>query len=84
MNINLDLYTNILMTREIQYKILTNPNYIKYLRENSYWYKELNRNNSFKEFENEVKNNYKLRTIDKIEKVTDTLDFMSKIMSTLK
>lgn len=84
MNINLDLYTNILMTREIQYKILTNPNYIKYLRENSYWYKELNRNNNFKEFENEVKNNYKLRTIDKIEKVTDTLDFMSKIMSTLK
>ena len=72
------------MTREIQFKIMNNPNYIRYLRENSYWYKELNRNNNFKLFEKEVKNNYKLRTIDKIEKVTNTLDFMSKIMSTLK
>ena len=71
------------MTREIQYKLLNNPNYIKYLRENSYWYKILNRTNDFKSFENEVKNNYKLRTIDKIEKVTDTLDFMSKILSTI-
>lgn len=72
------------MTRETQYKIKMNPNYIKYLRENSFWYKELNRNDDFKLFENEVKNNYKLRTIDKIEKVTDSLDFIARIMSTLK
>ena len=72
------------MTRDIQYKIISNPNYIKYLRENSYWYKELNRNGNFKSFENEVKINMKLRTIDKVEKVTNTLDFMSKIISTLK
>lgn len=72
------------MTREIQYKLLNNPNYVRYLRENSYWYKILNRTNDFKSFENEVKNNYKLRTIDKIEKVTETLDFMGKIISTFK
>ena len=72
------------MTREIQYKLLNNPNYVRYLRENSYWYKILNRTNDFKSFENEVKNNYKLRTIDKIEKVTETLDFMGKIISMLK
>ena len=72
------------MTRETQYKIKMNPNYIKYLRENSFWYKELNRNDDFKLFENEVKNNYKLRTIDKIEKVTDSLDFIARIMSVLK
>ena len=72
------------MTREIQYKLLSNPNYIRYLRENSYWYKELNRNNNFKDFIEDMKNKYKLRTIDKIEKFTDTLDFISKIMSTLK
>jgi len=72
------------MTREIQYKLLSNPNFVKYLRENSYWYKILNRTNDFKSFENEVKNNYKLRTIDKIEKVTETLDFMGKIISTFK
>ncbi len=72
------------MTKELQNKILTNPNYKKYLRENSFWYKELNRNNDFKKFEEEVKINYKLRTIDKIEKAGDTLDFVSKLMSVLK
>lgn len=72
------------MIRQIQYKLNTNPNYIKYLRENSYWYKELNRKNNFKDFENEVKKNYKLRITDKVEKITDTMDFVSKIMSTLK
>ena len=71
------------MIRQIQYKLNTNPNYIKYLRENSYWYKELNRKNNFKDFENEVKKNYKLRITDKVEKITDTMDFVSKIMSTL-
>ena len=71
------------MIRQIQYMLNTNPNYIKYLRENSYWYKELNRKNNFKDFENEVKKNYKLRITDKVEKITDTMDFVSKIMSTL-
>lgn len=72
------------MTRDIQYKLRTNPNYIKFLRENSYWYKELNRNNDFKSFEREVKNVLKLNTLNKVEKVTNTLDFVSKIMSTLQ
>lgn len=70
------------MSIDIIVKIKSNQNYLKYLRENSYWYKELNRNpSSFKKFEEEVKTSYKLRTADKIEKVADTIDFMSKIMS---
>ena len=28
----------------LQYKIKSNPNYIRFLRENSNWYKYLNRN----------------------------------------
>lgn len=72
------------MTRETQYKIISNPNYIKYLRENSYWYKLLNRYDNFKEFEEEVKINYKLRPIDKTAKLIDTLDFASKLFETLK
>ena len=71
------------MTRDTQFKIKSNPIYIKYLRENSYWYKLLNRYNDFKSFENEVKINYKLRTIDKVEKVTDTIDFVSKLINVL-
>ena len=32
------------MTLDIQFKIKNDPNYIRYLHENSYWYKFLNRN----------------------------------------
>ncbi len=56
------------MRIDIQFKLKANPNYIKYLRENSYWYKILLRNpNSFEKFIEEVKTNYRLRTVDKIE-----------------
>ena len=72
------------MTRDIQFKLRSNPIYIKYLRENSYWYKLLNRNSDFKSFEEEVKINYKLRTVDKVEKIGDTIDLVSKLMSALK
>jgi len=40
------------MSLDIQYKIINNINYKKYLRTHSYWYKYLNRNpNIFKKFE---------------------------------
>ena len=31
------------MNLDIQFKIKNNPNYQRYIRENSYWYKILNR-----------------------------------------
>ena len=40
---NQDLYINILMTNEVNNKLKSNPLYIKYLREHSYYYKLLNR-----------------------------------------
>ena len=58
------------MNVDIQYRLKSNPNDIKYLREKSYWYKFLNRNkNYFKQFEEEVKTAYKLRASDKFETV---------------
>ena len=40
------------MTLELQFKIKNNPYYLKYLRENSIWYKKLNREpETFKIFE---------------------------------
>ena len=55
------------MNVEIQYRLRSNPNDIKYLREKSYWYKFLNRNkNYFKQFEEEMKKEYKLTPEDKI------------------
>ncbi|MEG2322446.1 MAG: YlbE-like family protein [Bacilli bacterium] len=73
------------MLLDLQFKIKNNPNYIKYLREHSYWYKFLNRvPNSFKDFEEEVKTNYKLRPSDKISRTLDTFDMLGHILEALK
>ena len=73
------------MTLELQLKIKNNPNYLRYLRDHSYWYKILNRDPSqFKKFEEEVRAMYKLRVEDRIEKVMNTMDMISAIMSTWK
>lgn len=66
-----------------QYKLKQNPIYIKYLRENSYWYKHLNRDpNLFTKFEEEVKEKYKLRPIDRISKTLDLIETLETIINT--
>ena len=73
------------MTLEVQFKLKSNPLYIKYLHENSYWYKILTRNpNMINEFENEVKKNYKLRPTDRISEAINTFEMLTSIFSTLK
>lgn len=73
------------MTLDIQFKLKSNPIYIKYIREHSNWYKRLTRDpSSFNEFVEEVKVNYKLRPIDKITKTLDTLEMLQNIISTIK
>jgi len=73
------------MNLNIQFKLKNNPLYIKYLRENSYWYKILNREpNLFKNFEEEVKINYKLRPEDRISKTLDYIEMLEMVMSSLK
>lgn len=73
------------MTLETQFKIKNNPNYIRYLHENSYWYKLLNRNPKlFSQFEEEVKTTYKLRTSDKFEKAIQTMELIQNLFSTFQ
>lgn len=73
------------MTVELQLKIKNNPNYIRYLREHSYWYKTLNRNPlSFKNFEEEVKDFYQLRPSDKISHALEALEMVQTLMSSFK
>lgn len=73
------------MTLDLQMKLKSNPLFIKYLHENSYWYKYLNRNpDDFNIFLEELKTNYKLRPRDKITKAIDTFEMISTIISTLK
>lgn len=73
------------MTLDIQYNLKSNPNYIKYLRENSNWYKILNRDPaSFKLFIQEVKQNYRLKSTDRISKALETIELLQNVLSTLK
>lgn len=73
------------MTLELQFKLKSNPLFIKYLHENSYWYKILNRDpNMFNTFVEEVKKAYKLRPTDRINEAINTFEMLTTIFSTLK
>ena len=57
----------------------------KYLRENSYWYKYLNRsNNYYKEFIKQMKESYKLTTPDKLNKVINDINMFKTILDVFK
>jgi len=73
------------MILDLQFRIKNNPNYIKYLRENSYWYKILNRDpTKVDDFISEVKEKYKLRVSDKINDVIDKIDMINRFISVLR
>lgn len=72
---------------ETRIKILldSNPLYKNYIRNNSYWYKILNRDpNMFNSFIEEVKEKYKLRPTDKINNMVDKIDMISKFINVLR
>ena len=72
------------MNIELNYRIKSNPNYLKYLRTHSYWYKYLNRSSLyFKPFIGELKKEYKLTVEDKMNKMASGIDAVSKIMDIL-
>ncbi len=62
-----------------------NPPLYHYLKYNSYWYKELNRNpSSIKELEQEMKKAYKLTPEDRISKINDKISFIASFLEVLK
>lgn len=73
------------MSLDLQFRIKNNPNYLRYIRENSIWYKWLNRNaNLFPKFEEEVKEKYGLRPGDRITKTLETIELLQNIFATFK
>ncbi len=63
----------------------TDPNYLKYLRENSYWYKNLNRNpESIKVMISEMKEKYAIRPTDKINNIINTIDILDGFINNVK
>lgn len=73
------------MSIEIWLKINQDPRQKQFLRENSYWYKYLNRSNTYyKEFISEMKERYKLTTTDKINKMMDNINMVRTFLDVLK
>lgn len=73
------------MDTRIKIMIDSNPDYKRYLRSNSYWYKTLNRKPEMIDtFISEVKEKYKLRTSDKINDLIDKIDMVSKFINVLR
>jgi len=69
----------------LQIRIKNDPNLYRYLRENSYWYKALNRNPlAIKDMEVEMREKYKLTTVDKIENISKTISFVQTFMDIMK
>ncbi|MBR2712872.1 MAG: YlbE-like family protein [Bacilli bacterium] len=66
-------------------KIKNNPMLQKYIRENSYWYKLLNRNpSSINKMIEEMKKNYKMTFEDKIDDLSDKMNLVKSFMDAIK
>ncbi len=73
------------MSYDIQIRISNDINLKRFLRENSYWYKELNRNeDSFRFFVEDMKIKYKLTTSDKINRTMDNISMIQSFLEVLK
>ena len=73
------------MLYDIQYRINKDINLKKFLRENSYWYKYLNRNsNSFKYFVDDMNIKYKLTPVDKLNKTINNINMLQTFLDIFK
>jgi len=73
------------MNLNLQYRIKQDPRQLQFLRENSYWYKYLNRSESYyKEFINDMKDKYKLKPTDRLNKMIEDINMFSTFLDVLK
>lgn len=73
------------MSINLQYKIKNNLMYQKFLRENSIWYKYLNRNPLlFNDFISDMKDKYELKPSDRLNKVLNNISLIQNFLDVLK
>ena len=73
------------MNLNLQYKIKQDPRQLSFLRENSYWYKYLNRSESYyKDFINDMKDKYKLKPTDRLNKMMENIEMFRTFLDVLK
>lgn len=69
----------------LQQKLNEDAKMALFLKQNSYWYKELNRNSdNYKHFVNAMKEKYHLKMTDKINNAIDSIDIITGILDSLK
>lgn len=72
------------MRLDLQYRIIQNEKQRTFLMENSYWYKYLNRtNNYYKDFLEDMKDKYKLKPEDKINRIIDNINMVKTFLDVL-
>lgn len=72
------------MRLELQYRIGQDEKQRTFLMENSYWYKYLNRtNNYYKDFLEDMKDKYKLKPEDKINRIIDNINMVKTFLDVL-
>ena len=73
------------MNLNLQYRINQDPKQKQFLRENSFYYKYLNRSEIYyKDFINDMKEKYKLKPTDRINKIVDNISMINSFLDVLK
>lgn len=72
------------MRYDVKESIYKDENLLRYLRENSGWYKRLNRNETLENMVNEMKERYGLRFRDKVDKIGTGIDIINAFMNVTK
>lgn len=72
------------MRYDIREKLYSDPMLIKYIRENSIWYKYLSRGESIDKMREEMKEKYGMRFKDKVDKISTGMDLINAFMNVTK
>ena len=73
------------MQLETQFALKKDAKLAVYLKDNSFWYKELNRSpNNYKSYASFIKEKYKLKTTDKINSVVENIDIINSVLNVIK
>ncbi len=73
------------MRVDLQLKINADPRLKTFIREYPYWYQRLNRNPTlFKAFISDMKDKYKIKTSDKINRTLNNISMLEAFLDVLK
>ncbi len=73
------------MTTDIQIKISSDPRLVSFIRQYPIWYKRLNRNPLlFRQFNEDMKDKFKIRPSDKLNKTLENISMIQAFLDVLK